>query len=220
MAIEPNIDPPGLGYIDDLVSSNPDGAVSEVRELDNHVRGIKNVLLRTFAAITGAVTASHTEINKLAGVVAGTVIGGFVVVVDASKNIGTFGVVTATTFVGNLTGNASTATNATVAATATTLANQGALATKDTISSAELDAGLIAAETIAIAGGAVGSFAFLRSVGATKTLGQTEVASNLRYSNVAAEAGATVSAGIWRCLGYAHAGGSADQMTTLWLRIS
>ncbi len=119
MAIEPNIDPPGTGYINDLDSSNPDGAVSEVRELDNHTRGIKNVLLRTFAMITGAVTASHTELNKLTGIVAGTVSAGLAVVVDSSKNIGTFATVTATTFVGNLTGNADTATNATVAASCT-----------------------------------------------------------------------------------------------------
>lgn len=124
MATE-GIEPPATVYIDDLDSSLPDGSVDEVRILDNHSRGIKNVLKLTFAFITGPVTATHTEINKLTGVIAGTVAASLAVVVDASKNIGTFATVTAATFVGNLTGNvtgnADTATNATNADTVTTI---------------------------------------------------------------------------------------------------
>lgn len=66
MAIE-NIEPPTPAYVDDLDKNLPDGSNTEVNELDNHIRGIKNVFVSCFAAITGAVTATHEELNKLAG---------------------------------------------------------------------------------------------------------------------------------------------------------
>jgi len=55
-------------YIDALVNTNP-SSTDPRSEGDNHIQGVKNVLLNTFAAITGAVTATHTELNKLAGYV-------------------------------------------------------------------------------------------------------------------------------------------------------
>lgn len=69
MAVENNIDNIASSaiYINSLTKANPDGSDSEVRELDNHTRGIKNCILNTWAYITGAVTASHTELNLLTG---------------------------------------------------------------------------------------------------------------------------------------------------------
>lgn len=50
-------------------------------------------------------TAEVTEINTLADVTAGTVAASKAVVVNSSKNVGTFGTVTAATFAGNVTGD-------------------------------------------------------------------------------------------------------------------
>lgn len=62
-------------------------------------------------------TATAAELNVLDGVTAGTVSAGDAVVVDGSKNIGDFNAVTAVVFsgdlVGDVTGNADTATEAT-----------------------------------------------------------------------------------------------------------
>ena len=64
MALE---DLTGTKYIDDLNSSNP-AAGDNVSEGDDHIRGIKNVLKLTLPNITGAVTATHTELNYVDGV--------------------------------------------------------------------------------------------------------------------------------------------------------
>ena len=72
MPIEPNIVPPATGYIDDLVSSNPVGTTDLVKTLDDHIRGVKNVLLLTFPNIDGPVTPTPTEFNVLDGVTNGT----------------------------------------------------------------------------------------------------------------------------------------------------
>lgn len=66
MALE---DLTGTKYIDALVSTNPPGT-DGLDETDDHIRGIKNVLLKTFPNLTGAVTATQTELNKLDGVTA------------------------------------------------------------------------------------------------------------------------------------------------------
>lgn len=71
----------------------------------------------TLADLSTNLTSSAAELNVLDGVTAGTVSAGDAVVVDGSKNIGDFNVVTAVTFsgdlVGDVTGNADTATEAT-----------------------------------------------------------------------------------------------------------
>jgi hypothetical protein len=54
-------------FIDDLINTNPVGATDVKADGDDHIRGIKNVLLNTFPNITGAVTASHTELSILDG---------------------------------------------------------------------------------------------------------------------------------------------------------
>jgi len=58
----------GAKYISDLVNTNPVGATDAVSAGDDHIRGIKNVILNTFPNITGAVTSTAAELNILDGV--------------------------------------------------------------------------------------------------------------------------------------------------------
>jgi hypothetical protein len=53
-------------FISDLNPANPVGSTDKVQTLDDHARNTKLALLNTFPNITGAVTASHTELNALA----------------------------------------------------------------------------------------------------------------------------------------------------------
>lgn len=55
-------------FIDDLDSANPVGSTDYVASLDDHIRGIKTVLRNCFINVTGAVTATFTEMNYLVGV--------------------------------------------------------------------------------------------------------------------------------------------------------
>ena len=64
MALETNVT-----HIDDLVATNP-AATDALSQADDHIRLIKSSLKTTFANITGAVTASHTELNVLDGLTA------------------------------------------------------------------------------------------------------------------------------------------------------
>lgn len=59
----------GSVFIDDLVNTNP-ATGDQKSEGDDHLRGIKNVLLNSFPGITGAVTSTHTELNGLDGLTA------------------------------------------------------------------------------------------------------------------------------------------------------
>lgn len=65
-------------YISGLNSSNPVHATDQVGEGDDHIRLIKSTLLNTFPNITGAMTASHTELNLLDGVASKTGTGALV----------------------------------------------------------------------------------------------------------------------------------------------
>ena len=58
-------------YIDSLNTSNP-GATDSVAQGDDHLRLIKSTIKNTFPNITGAMTATHTELNLLDGVTANT----------------------------------------------------------------------------------------------------------------------------------------------------
>ena len=58
-------------YISDLNSSNP-VAGDPVNEGDDHLRLVKSTVKATFPSVTGAVTSTHTELNKLDGVTANT----------------------------------------------------------------------------------------------------------------------------------------------------
>lgn len=57
-------------YINSLNPSNPVGATDQKSQGDNHIRLIKSAILNTFANITGAVTATHTQLNLLSGITA------------------------------------------------------------------------------------------------------------------------------------------------------
>jgi hypothetical protein len=54
-------------FINSLVVTNPTSADAKSQG-DDHLRLIKSTLKNTFAEITGAVTASHTELNFVKGV--------------------------------------------------------------------------------------------------------------------------------------------------------
>lgn len=56
-------------HIGTLDPTNPTGATSR-KEADDNFRHIKEVLKRDFPGITGAVNATHTELNRLVGVTA------------------------------------------------------------------------------------------------------------------------------------------------------
>lgn len=58
-------------YISALVATNPVGATDPKSQGDDHLRFIKAKLLETFPNITGAVTATHTELNLVAGATVG-----------------------------------------------------------------------------------------------------------------------------------------------------
>ena len=58
-------------YIDSLNSSNP-AAGDAVNEGDDHLRLIKSTVKATFPNVSGAVTATHTELNLIDGVTSTT----------------------------------------------------------------------------------------------------------------------------------------------------
>jgi hypothetical protein len=72
---------------------------------DDHIRGIKNCLVSDLPNITGAITATQTELNYLDGTTPGTAVASKALAVDGSKNLIGLGSVTATAFNGLLTGN-------------------------------------------------------------------------------------------------------------------
>jgi microcystin-dependent protein len=55
-------------YISNLVQTNPVGATDYVSQGDDHIRGIKNVILNTFPNITGPVELTQQELNALASI--------------------------------------------------------------------------------------------------------------------------------------------------------
>ncbi len=64
MALE---DLTGNKYIDALDSANPVGATDFVSTADDHLRGLKNVLKKTFPNLNAEVSANPAELNKLDG---------------------------------------------------------------------------------------------------------------------------------------------------------
>ena len=53
-------------YVNALVTSNP-ASTDGLAQADDHIRLIKTTLKNTFANTTGAITASHSELNLLDG---------------------------------------------------------------------------------------------------------------------------------------------------------
>lgn len=72
-------------YISDLVATNPVGATDNVSTVDDHIRLLKSTILASFPNITGAMNASHTELNNLVGATGKTGTGN--VVLSASPTI-------------------------------------------------------------------------------------------------------------------------------------
>ena len=71
-------------YIDDLNVNNP-ASTDGLGQADDHMRLIKSTIKSTFPSITGAVTSTHTELNKMDGGttrVAATLVDGDGVVVN------------------------------------------------------------------------------------------------------------------------------------------
>jgi len=58
-------------YINSLVATNPT-ATDPKSEGDDHLRLLKSCILASWPSVTGAVTATHTELNLLDGVTATT----------------------------------------------------------------------------------------------------------------------------------------------------
>jgi hypothetical protein len=54
-------------YISDLVITNPTGADAK-STADDHLRLVKKILTQSFPAVSGACTATHTELNFVDGV--------------------------------------------------------------------------------------------------------------------------------------------------------
>jgi hypothetical protein len=69
-------------YISDLVATNPVGATDSKSQGDDHIRNIKAGLLASFPNLTGAMTATHTELNYLDGVTSPTGSGKLVLAVS------------------------------------------------------------------------------------------------------------------------------------------
>lgn len=92
-------------YLSDLVKTNPVGSTDAKSYGDDHIRGIKNVLLNTFPNLTGAVNASQAELNLLVGQTAITNANtaGAIVKRDASGNFSAGNV--SANLTGNVTGN-------------------------------------------------------------------------------------------------------------------
>ena len=67
-----------FSYITSLNASNPVHATDQVSQGDDHLRGIKAVLLSSFPEVAGAVTVTHTEFNNLDGITGKTGTGNLV----------------------------------------------------------------------------------------------------------------------------------------------
>ena len=62
----------GVTYISDLNATYP-AAGDAKSEGDDHIRNIKSAIKASFTGVTGAVTVTHTELNRLAGITSGVV---------------------------------------------------------------------------------------------------------------------------------------------------
>ena len=96
-------------YINGLVATNPTSS-DNVSDGDNHIRLIKSAVKATFPNLTGAVTATHTDIDSAVGIVNAAThanTGSAVVRRDSSGNFvaGTITAALAGNVTGDLTGN-------------------------------------------------------------------------------------------------------------------
>ena len=70
-----------------------------------------------------------------------------------------------------------------------------------------------------VTAGAIGTYAFLRNTGAA-AVGQTYSGSVLYWTNAYGDAQGLVGSGTWRCMGASGFTTAAEQLATLYLRIS
>lgn len=80
-------------YLLDMVITNPTDTPDQTNELDNHIRGVKNVLRNTFPAVNAALNFTPAEANALDGILAVTnelnvLFGGTVSTVELNKLAG------------------------------------------------------------------------------------------------------------------------------------
>lgn len=97
-------------YIASLNSSYP-ADTDKVYEGDNHIRLLKSTILASLPNISGTMSATHTELNFLDGVSAGTVVASKALVCGSSKELDVL-------TVGSLTASTATVLNGTVSGTA------------------------------------------------------------------------------------------------------
>ena len=106
-------------FINGLVATNPTSS-DNISDGDNHIRLLKSTVKATFPNVSGAVSASHTDINSAvtaANAATNANTASTIVKRDSSGNF-TAGMITAN-LTGDVTGNAASATSATTAALAT-----------------------------------------------------------------------------------------------------
>lgn len=115
-------------YISDLVATNPAAGDSKAQG-DDHLRLLKSTLQATFANITGAVSATHTQINQLVsgfsekfGYQTGAAVGGTVTQLTSKSTAVTLNKLSGQITMHNATLNAGTVVsftlnNSTIAAT-------------------------------------------------------------------------------------------------------
>jgi hypothetical protein len=58
-------------YIDSLVTTNP-ASTDGLAQADDHIRLLKSTIASSFPGVSGAVTATHTELNALDGITSST----------------------------------------------------------------------------------------------------------------------------------------------------
>jgi hypothetical protein len=134
-------------YISGLNASNPVNATDGVNAGDDHLRLIKSTLLNSFPNITGAMNASHTELNHLVGITGKTGTGN--VVLSASPTLTGTILAAAITASGTITGNLFSGSGASLTAIpASALAAGGSLPAINGSALTNLNASNLASGTV------------------------------------------------------------------------
>ncbi len=82
-----HVEPGTVDYLDDLDPAVPPETGAQVSYADDNLRNIKKALTQSFTGITGAVTATHTQINNaVAGILPSLAVDTDVLVVDESND--------------------------------------------------------------------------------------------------------------------------------------
>jgi len=157
-------------YISDLVNTNPDGAVDNISEGDDHFRLLKDLLLNTLTNANGAINPTPAEFNKLAGLLTTaaelTKLNGFTGLtadLNAIAGIAAAGVTpTEIGYLNNVTSSiqtqlaarlvaASNLSDLSSAATSRTNLGLGALATLNSVTASQIDTNAVGQPEVAAA---------------------------------------------------------------------